>query len=106
MNAKPRFIPKHELGLIATSRLEKYRKETEKWLNEHGIRHEALIMLDLPSAKERRRLNIHGDFKARVFKESDKILFIESEPAQPERIALLSGKHLYAQKILKFTSLI
>ena len=93
LNAKPLFIPQQEIHSIITSRLEKYRPQTEKWLRDHQIKYKNLYMLDLPSAAERRRLDCHADFKAKIYsKLKDTICFIESDPVQAQKIADLSGK--------------
>lgn len=39
LNAPPLFIPGAKIGTIVTSRLEKYRKETEAWLQKYNIRY-------------------------------------------------------------------
>ena len=49
----------YEINTIVTSRLEKYREPTEKWLKDHGVKYKQLIMLDLPSAEERRKQGCH-----------------------------------------------
>jgi uncharacterized HAD superfamily protein len=78
---------------IVTSRLEKYRPETEAWLAAHGIEYEHLHMLDLPSARDRRRLGGHASFKAAVYaSDPEAVLFVESDPAQAAVIARKSGK--------------
>ncbi len=90
---KPLYIPTYEINAIVTSRLEKYREQTEKWLKDHGVKYKQLIMLDLPTAEERRKLGCHAKFKAEVYKKlSDTVLFVESEPNQAREIALLTGK--------------
>ena len=92
-NAKPLFIPSYTIKAIVTSRLEKYRKETEEWLCAHGVRYEKLYMLDLPSKEERIRQNAHASFKASVYAEiNDTTLFIESDPKQAREITELSLK--------------
>lgn len=91
-NATPMMVPTRPIGWLVTSRLEKYRPQTEAWLRAAGIAYRELVMLDLPSAEERRRANAHGGFKAEVYKSLDAVLFIESEHAQAERIAELAGK--------------
>jgi uncharacterized HAD superfamily protein/adenine/guanine phosphoribosyltransferase-like PRPP-binding protein len=91
--AAPLHIPTTHAAHLVTSRLEKYRKETEEWLERHGVRYGQLHMLDLPSAAERRRLNAHHKRKAEVFKnDPEALLFIESEKRQA--LAILE----YAQK--------
>lgn len=90
--ATPMMVPTRPIGWLVTSRLEKYRPQTEAWLRAAGIAYRELVMLDLPSAEERRRANAHGGFKAKVYEDLDAVLFIESEHAQAEKIAELSGK--------------
>lgn len=90
--AHPLYVPTHRIASLVTSRLEKYRSETEAWLRNRGIEYEELVMLDLPSKEERRRLAAHGRFKAEVYRRSNAILFIESEHNQAVNIAKLSGK--------------
>lgn len=93
LNARPLYIPNVTIHSIVTSRLEKYRQETELWLRNHNIKYDNLIMLDLPDAKERQKLNIHARFKADVYKkDNDAILFIESNDNQARDIAKFSGK--------------
>ena len=93
VNATTLARPTHRIGHLVTSRLEKYRPETEQWLKAAGIEYGQLHMLDLPSAKERRQQGTHGSFKAKVYARLDStFLFIESESRQAEEIALRSGK--------------
>lgn len=87
-----RFTPTGVIHTIVTSRLEKYRPETERWLASCGIRYQHLEMLDLPDAETRRRLGSHGKFKASVYKRTPTFLFIESEEWQAREIARKSGK--------------
>ena len=94
-NAKPLFIPQFRVGAIVTSRLEKYRSLTEEWLKKHGIEYEHLIMMDLPDMETRRRLMNHGKFKAEIYKNSDAILFIESNPYQAQEIFECTDKCVY-----------
>ena len=89
----PLARPTYRIGHLVTSRLEKYREPTVRWLKGHGIQFDHLHMLDLPSAAERRRLGCHAQFKADVYRSLDMAsLFIESDPSQALEIARLSGK--------------
>lgn len=90
--AAPLHRPSWRIGTLVTSRLERYRPETEEWLARHGIRYDRLDMLDLPSAEERRRRNAHAAFKAERYMASRAHLFIESEVGQAREIARLTGK--------------
>ncbi|MEX0686708.1 MAG: phosphoribosyltransferase family protein [Balneolales bacterium] len=99
-NAKPLMIPSHKVGYLITGRLEKYRKETESWLEEHHIKYHKLYMLDLPNAEIRWKLRASPKFKAKLFKNlTDSPLFIESDPNEARTIARLSGK-----KVLCFSN--
>jgi len=91
--AKPLALPSYKIGHLVSSRLEKYRHETEAWLALHQVEYGRLHLLDLPDAHTRRRLAIHGSFKGALFRRlSDTKLFIESEPLQAQQIAHLAGK--------------
>lgn len=90
--ARPLYRPTRKIGCLVTSRLEKYRPQTEAWLAAQGIAYGGLVMLDLPSKQERQRQAVHGRFKAEFYRGSDAELFIESEPEQAAAIASLSGK--------------
>ena len=93
LNAKPLYIPTYPINSIVTSRLEKYRPQTEEWLRKHNIKYKNLYMLDLPTAEERRKLNCHADFKANIFSQLDDCsCFIESNRNQARKIAELTGK--------------
>jgi uncharacterized HAD superfamily protein/adenine/guanine phosphoribosyltransferase-like PRPP-binding protein len=93
LNAKPLYIPSYEIYALVTSRLEKYRPQTEEWLRKHNVKYKNLYMLDLQDAETRRNLNIHGRFKAEIYSNlKDTILFIESEPHQAKEIAELTSK--------------
>lgn len=88
LNAAPLYIPKHPIMALVTSRLEKYRSETEEWMRRHGVIYKKLFMLDLPSKEERIRLRAHGSFKAQVYETlADSELFIESNPKQAKEIS-------------------
>lgn len=91
-SARPLQRPSRRVAYIVTSRLEKYRSLTQAWLAKHGIQYGKLIMLDLPSKKERQRLSAHASFKADFYRASDTVLFIESEYDQATKIAEASGK--------------
>lgn len=94
-NAIPKLLPTIKINTIVTSRLEKYRPETEKWLSEHNIEYEKLYMLSLASKEERQRLGCHGKYKASIYKKSKCILFIESDPGQAEEINALTKKGVF-----------
>ena len=91
-NAKPLYLPNREIGYIVTSRLEEYRKETEQWLEKHGVRYKKLYMLDC-TAEERRKYMLQAKYKAKIYGQiKDSGLFIESNAEQAMEIAQLTGK--------------
>jgi uncharacterized HAD superfamily protein/hypoxanthine phosphoribosyltransferase len=92
LNAPPLFIPGSKIGTIVTSRLEKYRKETETWLKANNIKYNDLVMLDLPNMEARQRANNHGDHKAKAYMAKPYVLFVESEYHQAVEINRLSKK--------------
>jgi uncharacterized HAD superfamily protein/hypoxanthine phosphoribosyltransferase len=96
LTAQPLYIPNHKIGAIVTSRLEKFRPETETWLKRNGIEYGELVMLNLPTKEDRIRLKAAPSFKAEFYKKSSHELFIESEHNQAVRIAEASDKFVYA----------
>lgn len=91
-SAQPLHLPTYPVGAVVSSRLEKYRAETEAWLARHNVKYETLHLLDM-TAEERRRKRAHGTFKADVYRSNPNWrLFIESDPSQAEEIARLTGK--------------
>jgi len=92
LNALPLFIPGSKIGTIVTSRLEKYRKETETWLAAHKVKYNELVMLDLPDMEARQRANSHAEHKARTYMSKPYVLFIESSMEQALEINRISKK--------------
>jgi uncharacterized HAD superfamily protein/adenine/guanine phosphoribosyltransferase-like PRPP-binding protein len=90
--ARPLLIPSVPVGWLVTSRLEKFRAETEGWLRKHGVDYKNLIMLDLPDKESRLAAMAHAPFKAKIYKQADAILFVESNHAQAIEIAAIAGK--------------
>lgn len=92
LNATPLFIPGSRIGTIVTSRLEKYRKETEEWLLNHNIKYNELVMLDMPDMKARQKAGNHAEHKAKTYMSKPYLLFIESDVRQAAEINRISGK--------------
>ena len=110
LNARPLFIPGSKIGTIVTSRLEKYRKETEIWLKANHIKYNDLIMLDLPDMEARQKANNHGEHKAKAYMSKPYVLFVESEEAQAIAINRISKKPVLCtanfEMIFKYESLL
>ncbi|MEE9355859.1 MAG: phosphoribosyltransferase family protein [Methylococcaceae bacterium] len=104
-NVKPLYgISSHgeklTTGWLVTSRLEKYREATEKWLSENNIEYEKLIMVNLQDKVERDNLKVfnHAHFKAQVYRKSPYRFFIESAMWQAKIIAKMSGKPVFCME--------
>ncbi|HBI50452.1 MAG TPA: phosphoribosyl transferase [Candidatus Moranbacteria bacterium] len=107
LNAKPLYIPNYKIKALVTSRLEKYRKQTEEWLKKNNVKYDELYMLDLPSKEDRIRLGTHGKFKAEIYKRLEEcILFVESERNQAMEIAGIVGKPVISLHTDEFFSLV
>lgn len=96
--AKPLYlVRKRPIKLIVTARLEKYRPQTLSWMQKWGIRANKLVMG--PWSKSQRTFTSVVEFKAAEFRKFMQSnpggirpkMFIESDPAQAERIAKLAG---------------
>ena len=102
-NARPKFLPSCNVSVLVTSRLEKYRRQTEDWLSRHGVQYRKLVMLDLPDKKTRVKLGIHSSFKSKVYQEFNQTgLFIESSKSQSEGIHKFTGKNVFCVENMTF----
>lgn len=93
---EPAYIPSWPVGWLVTSRLEKYRDLTEEWLARHRVPYGELIMLDLPTARERERTQASPKFKAMTYRLTGAKVFFESSLPEAVAIAGLSGRPVYA----------
>jgi len=91
-NAVPYIVPSCPIGCIVTSRLEKYREETEAWLHANNIAYHMLVMFN-GTAEDRK--GKHADYKADYYKKHDYLLFIESNDEQAKRIYEHTNKPVY-----------
>lgn len=96
LNAAPLFIPHRPIGHVITSRLEKWRPETEQWLSDRGIQYLQLHMLDLPDKATRlremkTRPGGRGGYKAKIAREVGIEMMIESCPKQSRIISREAG---------------
>ena len=94
-SADPLNIPTLPVGWFVTSRLEKYRAQTEAWLKQHGVQYSELIMMNYPDKAARQAANVYASFKSDVYVRTRAKLFIESSYKQAVEIAQLSGKPVF-----------
>jgi uncharacterized HAD superfamily protein len=103
LNAPLKFKPAAPVNTLVTNRLEKYRPQTEQWLNEQGIQYKELLMLDLPDRATRVRKGNYGVFKAEVYQaRKDALLFIESDRYQAAKINELTGRAVFCVDEMRF----
>lgn len=95
LTADPKFIPTVKIKTLISCRLEKYRCETMYWLQEHNIKYDNLILLNLPNKDARIKWGKYGDYKAGEYKKSNYIFFIESSLAEAKRIKELTNKSVF-----------
>lgn len=91
----PNVVPSQEIGWLVTNRLEKYRPETEAWLDSHGIEYDTLVMMDVPDMETRRERGNHGQHKADVYEATGASLFIESDHSQAAEICRATNKPVF-----------
>ena len=102
---EPRLHPQYPIGCLITSRLEKYRPETEDWLRRGGIAYGKLLMMPYATAAERHAAGAYGRFKGERYRELAELrFFVESEPWQAEEIARVSGKGVFCPKNHRYYS--
>ena len=103
--ARHRIGTIHRISRFVSSRLEKYRKETEEWLHRSGYEFDELMLLDLPNKEARIRLGCHGTFKADVYAKTQDTLFYESELRQALEIAQRTGKDVFCTENMSLISI-
>ncbi|MGJ7442275.1 phosphoribosyltransferase family protein [Aquipuribacter sp. MA13-6] len=91
-----RLVPAQEVGWLVTSRSERYRSQTERWLAGHGIKYRELVMsaedppgAGVPSSDRARH-------KADVYRRTQAWLFIEGDVEQAVGIATMARRPVFA----------
>lgn len=82
------------IGSIVTGRLEKYRKQTEGWLENNGVKYNKLIMCPAKTRDERKLIN-PAKWKASIFSWPEYKLFIESSEKEARIIADIARKPVF-----------
>jgi orotate phosphoribosyltransferase len=93
-NADPKFNSNFPIGYIVTGRLEKYREQTERWLEKHGVVYGQLIMGPWPDIQSRKKVSV-GSWKASIYRNLPSSLFIESSVREAKCINQESGKNVW-----------
>ncbi len=83
------------MGWLVTSRLEKYRAQTEEWLERHKVQYGELRMMQYPDMAARRAARAYARFKSDIYLETGAWLFVESDAALAVQIAQLSGRSVF-----------
>ena len=89
------LLPTAPVGWLVTSRLEKYRTQTEEWLDKHRVQYGELRMMQYPDMAARRAARAYAGFKSDIYVETGAWLFIESDAALSAQIAQLSGRSVF-----------
>ena len=92
-SVKPHLIPAYRIEAVITSRLEKYRTETEAWLKANDVNYGQLIMLDLPS-KELRTFEAIVKHKSDAINKIKPFWYWESSANEAKEIRLLVKCHI------------
>ena len=87
----PLHIPQLEVAAIVTGRLEKHRKQTERWLHRNGVSYTRLVMMPFDKPEKRQEYGI-ARFKAETYRDAAYKLFVESDTVQASLVASLTGK--------------
>lgn len=93
--AEPKVVPNRRVGWLVTARPEKYRAETEAWLDEHGVTYDNLVMMDHPGVEARRAAGDHAEYKAEVYEETGADLFIASGGREAVEICERTNRPVY-----------
>lgn len=83
-NAKPLYIPAYEIDAIITSRLEKYRPQTEAWLKKHGVKYKVMFMWNIPDKKMRGTGS--SEYKSQLLNRLFLDYYVESNLSEAEYI--------------------
>lgn len=84
-NAEENLIPKFKIDVIISNRLEKYRKETEKWLKKHNVKYKKLILWNV-SSKKKRMIGKFTRHKIKTLIETKPDIYWESNYKQAKEI--------------------
>jgi uncharacterized HAD superfamily protein/hypoxanthine phosphoribosyltransferase len=92
-NVRPLYIPQVPCRAVVTSRIERYRKQTEAWLSRHNVLYEQLIMHPAATPEARQAAGDHAARKAAAYIASPAApLFIESCVKQAQEIAAIAKR--------------
>lgn len=89
------YKPTVVIDQLVSCRLEKYRKVTEDWLAQKGIKYNKLTMLNFKTKEERMAWGKHGEYKGIIYRNSNDILFVESSLAEAKQIFAVSKKPVF-----------
>lgn len=93
-HAQPKHLPTtYPVFAIVTSRLEKYRSQTESWLYDRGVEVKHLVMSPHSSVAERRHAADAAARKADFYCRHPHLrLFVESDPKTAQTIARIANR--------------
>ncbi len=96
-NARPLYVPRRRsVPLIVTARKESRRAASEAWLARWGICCGRLVMREFEPANWNQEV---GEWKGRIYGQSECTLFAESDPEQAKIIAAVSGRRVLCPRL-------
>ena len=93
---EPDILPNQRIGWIVTHRSEEYRNETERWLADHGVEYDTLVMRDRPNGERGAEPRTDAEYKAEIYGSTDAGLFIENERDTAAEICRLTSKPVFS----------
>lgn len=100
-SVRPRMHTIHKISRFVSSRLERFRSNTEDWLRHAGFDFGRVELLNVASKEERQRQGCHAAFKAQVYAAGPETLFYESELRQAQEIACRTGKDVFCTENMR-----
>ena len=93
-NADPLHLPTKRVGWVVACRPEKYRAQTQAWLERHNVKYEELIMMQ-PADKAQSWVDHCAAHKVEVYKQTGARLFVERSLQQAVAIAKGAEKPVF-----------
>lgn len=99
-SVRPLFIPQVKIKAICTNRIERWRPQTENWLNRYGVLYDELLMQPFKTAVERRLKSTSAGFKSEYYKNNG-TLFVESHNSHAKEISKITKKPVLSIEAMK-----
>jgi orotate phosphoribosyltransferase len=88
------------LRYLVTCRLEKWRPQTERWLKRNGIKYKRLVMMDVKTVRERKKIG-HAVYKSHQYRKLGGSAFVESSYGQAVQIHKRTKKPVFCVETME-----